>query len=293
MPVGTYSIEATFEDDGVFNSNSTNNSITIKSSIIASNIARGWNSPFDYEESFVNGSGNPLANQYVTFIINGKEYKVKTDAHGLARVTTSKLAIGTYDVTIINGVTGEKVTRKTTIVARLIQNKDVTMDYLDGKSFLVLVIEDDGKPVGAGEYVSMTINTWTYAVKTNENGYAIRFIGLIPGSYTMVSIYKEYTVKNKVKVNPTLKSKSVKVKKSAKKLVLKATLRWSSGKAIKGKKITFRFNGKTYYAKTNSKGVAQVTIKKSVIKKLKAGKKYTVIVKYKDEKVKPKVTVKK
>lgn len=109
----------------------------------------------------------------------------------------------------------------------------------------------------------------------------------------MVSIYKEYTVKNKVKVNPTLKSKSVKVKKSAKKLVLKATLKWSSGKAIKGKKITFRFNGKTYYAKTNSKGVAQVTIKKSVIKKLKAGKKYTVIVKYKDEKVKPKVTVKK
>jgi parallel beta-helix repeat protein len=66
--------------------------------------------------------------------------------------------------------------------------------------------------------------------------------------------------------------KTVKVKKSAKKLVLQATLK-INGKKVKGKTVTFKFNGKTYKAKTNKKGVAKVTIKKAVLKKLKVGKK--------------------
>ena len=65
--------------------------------------------------------------------------------------------------------------------------------------------------------------------------------------------------------------KNVKVKKSAKKLVLTATLK-INGKAVKGKKLTFKFNKKTYAAKTNKKGVAKITIKKNVLKKLKVGK---------------------
>ena len=50
--------------------------------------------------------------------------------------------------------------------------------------------------------------------------------------------------------------------------------------------------GKTYSAKTNAKGVAQVTIKKTVIDKLKAGKKYTVAVTYIKDTIKKTVTVK-
>ena len=51
------------------------------------------------------------------------------------------------------------------------------------------------------------------------------------------------------------------------------TVKKVNGKYIKGKYVTFKFNGKTYKAKTNSKGIAKIVIKKKVLKKLKVGKK--------------------
>ena len=80
------------------------------------------------------------------------------------------------------------------------------------------------------------------------------------------------TVKNCVYKNTKVTLKKVVVKKSAKKLKLQATLKKGST-PLKGKYVTFKFNGKTYKAKTNSKGIAKVTIKKKVLKKLKVGKK--------------------
>ena len=103
------------------------------------------------------------------------------------------------------------------------------------------------------------------------------------------------TVKPVPPVNPpapvktTLALKKVKVKKSAKKLVLSATLK-INGKAQQSKKITFKFNKKTFVAKTNKNGVAKVTIKKNILKKLKKGKKVTYTATY--GKFTKKVTVK-
>lgn len=85
---------------------------------------------------------------------------------------------------------------------------------------------------------------------------------------------------------------SVNVKKSAKKLVLTAKL--TKGKSlIKGKTITFKFNGKTYNAKTNSKGIAKVTIKKNILKNLKVGKTVKYQAKYGKLTVKKSAKVKK
>lgn len=85
--------------------------------------------------------------------------------------------------------------------------------------------------------------------------------------------------------------KKAKIKKS-KKLTLSATLKQGS-KALKGKKVSFKLNGKTYKAKTNAKGVAKVTIKKSALKKLKVGKKVTVKASYGSASSKFSVKVKK
>ncbi|MDO5814174.1 MAG: Ig-like domain-containing protein [Methanobrevibacter sp.] len=97
-------------------------------------------------------------------------------------------------------------------------------------------------------------------------------------SNTFFVTVKQTPAPAKDKIKLTLKKVKT-IKKSAKKLVLKATLK-INGKAKKGLKIKFKFNKKTYTAKTNKKGVAKVTIKAKVLKKLKVGKKVKIQASY-------------
>ena len=264
------------------NENVTKTSIVYTgSSINAKDLIRGWNSPYDYEAEFLDSQGHVLKNTEVTMIVDGTEYKVKTDEKGIAKLT-SKLAMGTYNVTLINPVTGKQTNHSVKIVERLIGNKDITMDFLDGSSYIIRAIGDDGKPVGAGEVIGFRVNGDDYYAVTNESGYAKIVIQLNPKDYTMTAQYSAYKVSNKIKVKQTLKlvTKTITVKKTAKSFKIKATLKWSNGKAISGKKITIKFRGKSYNVKTDKKGVAQLTIKKNIIKKLKKGRKYTINVNY-------------
>ncbi len=100
------------------------------------------------------------------------------------------------------------------------------------------------------------------------------------------------TVKNCIYKNTKITLKTVTVKKSAKKLTLQATLKKGSS-ALKSKQVTFKFNGKTYKAKTNSKGIAKFTIKQSILKKLKVGKTITYLAKYSSFSAKKTAKVKK
>jgi ribosomal protein S4 len=149
--------------------------------------------------------------------------------------------------------------------------------------------------VSVGEVVSLKVNGISYVGVTNNNGYAKVKINLNPKKYTMTFQYRGYKTTSKLVVKQTMKlvKKTVKVKKG-KKIVLKAKVKLSNGKAVKGKVIKFKFKGKYYKAKTNKKGIAKVTIKKkSVLKKLKKGKKYKYTAIYNKNKVSGKVKIKK
>lgn len=127
--------------------------------------------------------------------------------------------------------------------------------------------------VAKGVYVTFKINGKYYKeVKTDKKGYAKVKITKAPGDYTVSIRALGETASDTLTVTSILDLEKVPVKRSAKKLVLKATLK-KGKKAIVGKKVTFKFNGKTYSAKTDKKGVAKITVKKSALKKLKAGKK--------------------
>ena len=136
-----------------------------------------------------------------------------------------------------------------------IANKNYTVSVVNGK--------------GTIDVTGLAANTYNATAIFAAQGI---FLGSVKNTtFTVTKKQQPVTpAKKKDKIKLTLKK--VKVKKSAKKLVLRATLK-INGKAVKGKKITFKFKGKKYRAKTNKKGVAKVTIKKKVLKKLKVGKK--------------------
>ena len=142
--------------------------------------------------------------------------------------------------------------------------------------------------------VTVRIGNINYTVSVLSGKGTLNVPGLAVGTYNATAIFAAqtgfiesvrnttFTVSKKQPVTPAptpakkdvvkLTLKKVKVKRSAKKLVIKATLK-INGKAVKGKVIKFKFNKKTYKAKTDKKGVAKVTVKKAVLKKLKVGKK--------------------
>ena len=170
--------------------------------------------------------------------------------------------------------------------------KDINMSYYDGTYFKVTVYGKDGK-IAKGVNVTFYVNGKKYkTVKTDSKGIAQFKIVQVPKTYTVAAKSLGKTVTKKVTVKRILALKAVKIKKSAKKLVLTASLKKVKGKYLKNKLITFKFNGKTYKAKTNSKGIAKVTIKKAVLKKLKVGKKVKYQATYVKDTVKKSATVK-
>ena len=228
----------------------------------------------------------------MTYIIGDKSFTSSTLPNGISRVNIN-LNPGYYLIMAINPVTGEYAINSLFIYDRVMENADLTQSYTQNKLFKVRAYTADGNITGAGEKVIFKVNGKTYTGITDAKGYASFKVNLKPGKYTVTSSYGGVSRTNKITVKSIVKAKNMKVKKTAKKLKIKVTLKKVNGKYLKGKKITLKFKGKTYKAKTNKKGVATFTIKKNVLKKLKKGKKYTYKVTYLKDTVKKKIKVKK
>ncbi|MBR3141166.1 MAG: Ig-like domain repeat protein, partial [Methanobrevibacter sp.] len=280
LKAGTYNIVAKYLGNKYY-ANVTNDTVSFNvmtnATIITSVVTRGYGSEYDYEAVFIDNAGKPLANTQVTFAVNGKEYNVTTDENGVARLPGGTLSVGNHTVVSINPLTGYETHNNAIILPVVAENKNIVMDFKDGSKYSIRIMGDDGKPVGAGVEVVITVNKINYKVKTDSNGYARLSINLNPGSYSISATYKGYKVSNKLTIKQTLSAKKTQVaKKSVKVSKIKATLKWSSGKPIKGKKITMKFRGKTYSAKTNSKGIATFKLPKNAIKNIRTGKTYKV-----------------
>lgn len=256
--------------------------------IVASDLTRGYASPYDFKAEFYDGNGKALKNSEVNFIVNGNDNIVKTDEYGVAKLAI-KLSVGTYNIEIRNYATGEVTTKKVTIVGRIIGNRNINVDYSYSTNYRIRLYADNGQAVGVGESVIITFNNVKYTVNTDKDGYAIfKVNGLLPKTYTVTAEYKGVKVSNKIVVKQVLKAKNAKFKKSKKVKKFKATLKTSKGKVIVGKKVTLKVKDKTYKAKTNKNGVAVFKIKN-----LKRTGKFKAKITYLKTSIKKTITVKK
>ena len=264
----------------------------LNKTILSLNITRGYNSDYTYTLQLFYPNGDYLANEEVNVIVNGKSNVYVTNKEGKINILFTKLTDNQF-IQLTNPVTGEVAQNSITVVPRLV-GSNLVMDYFDGSVYTVNAYDESGKPVEAGQIITIKVNKQTYKVKTNSKGIVTLTIPntLIPNTYTLTATYAGQTIPNTIKVKQIIKTKNMVIKKSAKKATLTATLKTSKSKAIKGKVVSFIFNGKTYKTKTNNKGIATVTLNKQVLNKLKVGKTYVLKVVYLKDTVKSKISVK-
>jgi hypothetical protein len=255
---GEYVVDVGFGGDKNYFASSNSSKITVKSTVIATDSQTKT-----YESSYVfgllDGDGNPLRNAQVSYVFNNVVCNGVSDADGNAHVKITQES-GDYSLTITNPVNGETLSKTIHVVKRIAQNGDWTVYAFSNAVYSVLVLDDNGKSVGANEIVLFSIAGKTYSVKTDNTGHASFRINLKAGKYMISVSYKGYFVGNKITVKPVLTAKDIS-KKKAKSYRFSAKLVDKNGKPLKGKKITFKIKGKKYVAKTNKKGIAKITIK--------------------------------
>ena len=173
--------------------------------------------------------------------------------------------------------------------------KNLNAVYGSGVKCMITVSENYAPAKNVSVVVSINGKKFT-TINTDSKGVASFKISQAPGTYKLTltasdkSVSKTMTVK---KATPKLTANAKSFKKSVKTKKYTVTLKTNSNKVMKNTKVTLKVNGKTYSAKTNSKG--QATFK---ITKLTKKGKYTAVVKYAGSKyynaktVNPKITVK-
>ena len=215
----------------------------------------------------------------ITVYVNGKAYKTNLTSNQ-ATVNIAKLNSGSYEVQVLyegseyNSTTFDyevDVSRKPVVISAV--KKSFIINYAGKYS---IKIKDEKGKVIAGQKVSVYINNKLIkTATTNKKG-----IATIKISASKLKSLKAGTKTLKVKISNNFKpnSKSVKItiKKEKTKIVAKqktfkkslktkkyvVKFKNSKNKALKKAKVYLKVNGKTYKAKTTSKGNALFKITK-------------------------------
>ena len=223
---------------------------------------------------------------------------------GNSNYKESTATLNTYIVVktvteVINNTIVEYVNK--TLESTSIDANALTATAKVAKTLSVTLKDASGKAI-ANKVITYSINGVTKTVKTDANGiakitvnqakagayyYSLCFLG--DDDYKSAFKSVKVTV-NKQATKAVFKAKTFKVKAKTKKVSF--TLKDASGKAIKGKKITVKVNGKTYTAKTNAKGVATFKVKLTKKGKYTATAKFAGDTTYKAITKKAKITLK-
>ena len=146
----------------------------------------------------------------------------------------------------------------------------ITAAYNSNKKMVIALTDINGKPLSGVKVTVKIKSDKTYT--TDANGQIkINVANLVPNTYTVKITFNgdaNYDMSSKdvkvtvTKATPKLTAKAKSFKKSVKTKKYTVTLKDNNGKAMKKVKLTLKVKGKTYKAKTNSKGKATFKIKK-------------------------------
>lgn len=244
-------------------STSNVSSVDVASTVKADNVTKYYKGSSQYSATFFDNQGNVLANSNVTVTVNSKIYNEKTNDKGVVNLNVD-LPSGKYEIVATNPVTGYKLTTTFEILPT-ISADDFKKVAGDNKKFVAKFLKSNGKAL-TNTNIKFKINGKTYKVKTNSKGKAsLSLKNLKKGTYKITCYNtdgssKTYKVKvyNKVSTKLSTNYYSFLLSKSK---TIKVTLTNGLGYAPNaGKIIKITINGKTYSAKTKSKGIASLKL---------------------------------
>ena len=256
---GNYTASAFYAGEDI--NSTTENSITILSTVFGEDVVKVFRNGTQYYATFLDGQGNPLANgTEVTFNINGVMYKRNVNgSEGKAKLNIN-LPQGEYIITAINPENGEMAANNITVLATIQNNTDLVKYYKNESQYVVTVLGEDGNPVDAGENVTFNINGVFYTRQTNESGQAKLNINLPQGNYTITAEYNGCKVANNITVLPILRANDLVIKQGTHDQFI-AHLVDGQGKAYPDQTVYFNIHGVNYNRTTDYDGRAILNIK--------------------------------
>ena len=269
LAVGTYSVTASYAGTSAYASSSLSKKVKVLSSVSGKDLTKYYTEAKYYTATFWKDN-SLLSNTKVTVTIGGTKHTFTTNKNGVA-VAKVSLKPGKYSVTSTNPYSGEKTTDT------------------------IVVKKDTSSIKGPGETYILRYNYYTYSVtltsahggalknykvvfsydgknvtaKTDSKGKASTVIPLLAvGTYKITYKYAgsgsvsgcsgSGTVHIQERTNKLTASNLKMNYNDGSKFAVKATDK--SGKPLKNKEIRFILDGKKYSAKTDSNGVAKLTI---------------------------------
>ena len=273
LDAGVYTASVKYAGDKRFNPGEASTSFTVKAdpnlSIKVDDITEG-------QKAVVVVTANETVNGEANIKLNHSNavYPINIE-NGYATVTIDDdLAVGDYLATVTyfgddTFKAGESSTtfhvKEKELIDPKLNIKVSNVAY--GNKATVTVTTDAGFTGSVG----VKIGTKNFNVKVVNGKGTASVAGLKVGTYTAKATFKQtdvykastkttkFTVK---KVTPKITAKSKTFKYYQKTKSYSVTLKDNKGKAMKGQKVTLKVNGKTYSAKTNTKGVATFKITK-------------------------------
>ena len=269
---GTYTIKYGFDGNGNYLDSNGQNKLVVANStvfLIGKDLKMVYKDGSRFNVTLTDLDRNPLANETISFTINGRTYNRTTNDDGVASLVIN-LIPDTYTVFYSYSVIDSEDYNEgsnTVVVNKLpakLSCEDLVLNYGED-GYLEATLVDGNNNSIANTIVTFTINKVSYNRTTNDKGVARLHINLNVGYYTVKTslnnvYYSAKTLTNHVLVNGTIFVAEDKEMLAGTTDHYSVKLLDAYRKPISGATVEFEYANVKTSAVTDANGVATIAI---------------------------------
>ena len=266
LPLGTYTATVSYGGNSKYDSSSIDVNVPIKANTSLDVVYNSKDK--ELVASLINDlTGNVIKGATLSVKINGVTSRIKTDSAGQVKVSTKDLASGIYPASVSYGGNSKYYSSKTVMDVLIDVNTRISAVYKDGILTSTLVDDQTGRGINGAD-ILVDFGDVRYTVKTDSNGQAnVSTRDLAPGSYTASVSYSgsggipsSTSIDIQVKTDAYFVVEDISMEYNGDAELVATLINYATGKGIVGATVGFKFNGKSYTAKTDANGQARVSL---------------------------------